>query len=72
MGIHITTVTEKVVRVALTGRLDAASVDRIETRFVAALVPGANSAVVDLSQVDFIGSMGIRMLDRCPHKFPHK
>lgn len=50
------------VKVALAGRLDTPGVDRIETRFIAALVPGAKNAIVDLSQVDFVASMGIRML----------
>lgn len=49
-------------KVVLKGRLDTAGVDRIETRFVAALVPRGINAVVDLSDVDFIASMGLRAL----------
>jgi anti-anti-sigma factor len=52
----------RLVKVTLVGRLDSPGVDRIETRFLAALVPAANNAIVDMSQVDFISSMGIRML----------
>ena len=49
-------------KVVLKGRLDTAGVDRMETKFVAALVPRGVSAIVDLSQVDFIASMGLRVL----------
>jgi anti-anti-sigma factor len=53
---------EHLVKVTLIGRLDTSGVDRVETRFVAQLVPGSNNAVIDLSEVDFVASMGIRML----------
>ena len=49
------------VKVVLKGRLDTPGVDRVETRFVAAVVPGGRHALVDLSQVEFIGSLGVRM-----------
>jgi anti-anti-sigma factor len=49
------------VKVILKGRLDTPGVDRVETRFVAAIVPGGRHALVDLSQVEFIGSLGVRM-----------
>jgi anti-anti-sigma factor len=46
----------------LVGRLDAAGADRIGLRFTAAVVAQARPAVVDLSGVSFIASMGIRLL----------
>jgi len=49
------------VKVTLKGRLDTPGVDRVETRFVAAVVPGGRHTLVDLSQVDFVGSLGVRM-----------
>jgi anti-sigma B factor antagonist len=49
------------VKVAFKGRLDTPGVDRVETRFVAAVVPGGRHTLVDLSQVDFVGSLGVRM-----------
>jgi anti-sigma B factor antagonist len=49
------------VKVILKGRLDTPGVDRVETRFVAALVPSGRNALVDLSGVEFIGSLGVRM-----------
>src|SRR5215831_8082997 len=58
----ITPIRAGIVRVTLSGRLDTQGVDRIETRFIATLVPTGQSALVDLSQVEFLASMGIRML----------
>lgn len=48
--------------VALTGRLDTPGVDRVESRFNAALVGSHRHAIVDLSGVEFLSSMGVRML----------
>jgi anti-anti-sigma factor len=62
MQMEVLPLGERYVKVTLQGRLDTPGVDRIETRFLASLVPGGNTAIVDLSQVDFISSMGIRML----------
>jgi anti-anti-sigma factor len=50
-----------ILEVALGGRLDTPGVAQIELRFTASLVPRAARAIVDLSKVEFIGSMGIRM-----------
>jgi anti-sigma B factor antagonist len=49
------------IKVVLTGRLDTPGVERVETRFVASLVPNGRHTLVDLSQVEFIGSLGVRM-----------
>ena len=62
MEMNVTTLRERLVKVTFAGRLDTAGVDRVETRFIACLVPEANNAIVDLSQVDFVASLGIRML----------
>lgn len=59
---QVNPLSEHLVRVAFVGRLDTPAVDRIETRFVDALGPGANNAIVDLSEVNFVASMAIRML----------
>ena len=58
---QVTTPTEGLTRVALAGRLDTTGVDRIETRFAATVVSSGQNAIIDLSRVTFIGSMGIRM-----------
>lgn len=49
-------------KVVLNGRLDTAGVDVIETRFGAVIVPAGRNTVVDLGEVTFLASMGIRML----------
>jgi len=54
-------VVENVTHVKLRGRLDTHGVDEIETKFTASLVPGGRNAVVDLSELTFVASMGLRM-----------
>jgi anti-anti-sigma factor len=49
-------------KIALQGRLDTPGVDQIETKFTASVVPTGKHALVDLSGVTFVSSMGIRML----------
>lgn len=62
VNIDFSPIGDRLLKVTLSGRLDTPGVDRVETRFLAALVPGANNAIVDCSGVDFVSSMGIRML----------
>ena len=50
-----------IAHVKLRGRLDTQGVDQIETKFTAFVVPSRRSAVVDLSEVSFITSIGLRM-----------
>lgn len=61
MDMEISEIGTNLRKVVLTGRLDTPGVLGIETRFVTGLVPGGKNAIVDLSNVDFISSMGIRM-----------
>ena len=51
-----------VIKATLSGRLDTANVNQVETSFAASILPKAQPTVVDLSQVTFIASLGIRML----------
>lgn len=46
----------------LSGRLDTVNVNQVELSFTAGIVPKANNTLVDLSEVSFIASLGIRML----------
>lgn len=48
--------------VRLRGRLDATGADRIDVPFTAQVVAAGHPTVVDLSDVSFIASMGIRLL----------
>jgi len=61
MEMQIADAGEGVLNVLLIGRLDTLGVDRIETQLTAHLVPRGVRAIVDLSQVAFVGSGGIRM-----------
>ena len=46
----------------LSGRLDSASVGRVELPFTAAMADGTRHAALDLRQLDFVSSLGIRLL----------
>ena len=48
--------------VALAGRLDVAGVDRAELKFTSHTAARKKPTIVDISQVDFIASLGIGML----------
>jgi anti-anti-sigma factor len=54
-------VADDVVAVALAGRLDTPAVDEIETRLATAIADKGANALIDLSKVEFVGSMAIRM-----------
>ncbi len=49
-------------KVTLTGRLDTTGVDRVGLQFDALVVPAGKNTVVDMSEVSFLGSLGVRML----------
>ena len=62
MEIEFRNVDDDLVNVKLAGRLDTPGVDRVELRLTATLVPNGKNAVLDLSAVQLVTSMGIRML----------
>jgi anti-anti-sigma factor len=49
-------------KVVMAGRLDAHSVGAVETRFTAAIAASGRSAVLDLTGLEFLSSLGIRLL----------
>jgi len=61
MKMEITDMADGLVNVTLVGRLDTPAVERIEPHLVASLVPRGARAMVDLSRLEFVGSMGLRM-----------
>lgn len=61
MHLQVADAGNGVMNVLLIGRLDTPGVDRIETQLTAQLVPRGVRAMIDLSQVTFMGSGGIRM-----------
>jgi anti-anti-sigma factor len=61
MNMEITEISNGLVSVTLIGRLDSPGVERIELQLTGHVVPRAASTLVDLSGVEFVGSMAIRM-----------
>jgi len=57
----VNTLGERLVKITFVGRLETPGGGEVETRFIANLAPQANSAIVDLSAVDFVTSLGIRL-----------
>lgn len=62
MDMTVTEIEGPVTCVRLTGRLDAPGADKIGLRFTAAVASQGRPAIVDLSGVSFIASLGLRML----------
>lgn len=62
MQMSVNETADAAVEVALSGRLDAAGVDTVEVRFNAAAIASDRHALVDLTAVEFVSSMGVRML----------
>ncbi len=48
--------------VALAGRMDTAGVAQIELRFSTLVMPRGRNTVVDMAGVEFLASLGIRLL----------
>ena len=53
---------DDVVRFELNGRLDAAGADQIEAPLTASVRKGDRNVLIDLADVPFVGSLGIRVL----------
>jgi anti-anti-sigma factor len=49
-------------RIRLSGRLDSDTVGRVEVPFTAAVASSGRSALLDLTDLDFLSSLGIRLL----------
>jgi len=59
--IEIADRADGLVNVTLIGRLDTQAVGQIEPQLVATLVQRGVRAIVDLSRLEFVSSMGLRM-----------
>lgn len=62
MQLESTTLPSGIVQLTLVGRLDIEGVTKIEDKFAFAVMTETAPVLVDLAQVDFIASIGIRML----------
>ena len=57
-----TQIQDGVLRVAISGRMDAEGLQGFDTRFLAAVTAPGMPAVVDFSGVEFMASMGMRLI----------
>jgi anti-anti-sigma factor len=62
MDMQITELPGPAIGVEFVGRLDTLGVDAVETRFNAVALASGRSALLDLSRVEFVSSMGVRLL----------
>ena len=62
MELEIKNQSDQITHLALRGRLDAAGVDEVELRFTSYTVPRAKPLLLDMSEVTFVASLGLRML----------
>ncbi len=62
MRFEVVQVSPRADRVVLEGRLDSVTVGQIETQFTAMLAASGRHAVLDMRQLDFLSSLGIRLL----------
>ena len=62
MEMEVSEIGGNVTCVRLTGRLDAPGADLIGPRFTTAVATMGRNAVIDLSGVSFLASMGMRLL----------
>ena len=62
MEITTENLPDGVERIALAGRMDSAGTEKIDMRFTGLTATRPALIVVDLSQVSFLASIGIRML----------
>jgi len=62
MEMLVTELPGPAIGVELVGRLDTLGVDAVETRFNATALASGQNALVDMSRVEFVSSMGVRLL----------
>ena len=62
MALIVSDASPQVVRLSLNGRLDAVGVAQIELAFMASANRGERHLLVSLTDVEFIASLGLRML----------
>lgn len=61
MDFTVTELDGDINHVALTGRLDSAGAETIELRFTAAIGGAGKHALIDLTGVEFVASLGLRL-----------
>ncbi len=61
MGLSHAEIAPGIIRITLDGRLDAAALASLELPFTALASAGLNHVLVDLAQVPFCASLGLRL-----------
>jgi anti-sigma B factor antagonist len=62
MDMTVADLGERACEITLLGRLDSSGVDRIETRFSAAAISPGRPLLLDMAEVSFVSSLGVRLL----------
>lgn len=62
MKFDVVAINEQANKIVLAGRLDSGTVGAVETPFTATLAASGRSAVLDLTALEFLSSLGIRLL----------
>jgi anti-sigma B factor antagonist len=62
MELAIKNQTDQITHVALRGRLDATGVGEVDLKFTSHTVPRGKPLLLDMSEVTFLASLGLRML----------
>ena len=62
MELEIKNQSDQITHLALRGRLDTAGVGKVELEFTSHTVPRAKPLLLDMSEVTFLASLGLRML----------
>ncbi|MBX9596491.1 MAG: STAS domain-containing protein [Roseomonas sp.] len=62
MKFDVVEINDQANRIVLTGRLDSGTVGAVEIPFTATIAASGRSAVLDLTALEFLSSLGIRLL----------
>lgn len=54
--------SDQITHLGLRGRLDSAGVEKVELKFTGHTVPRGKPLLLDMSEVTFLASLGLRML----------
>lgn len=72
MNLEVLQADEDLSRVALHGRIDVKGLHEVDVKFHAATAGRGKPAIVDLSGVEFIASLGMGMLISCAQSLKRK
>jgi anti-sigma B factor antagonist len=72
MELEIKNRLDQITHLALRGRLDTAGVGEVELRFTSHTVPRGKPLLLDMSEVTFLASLGLRMLLTVARALEHR